>query len=269
MMKEFSFDDLLTSIKKRKSLSLAVLMVILVVAGVVALIIPQAQAIMDNREELAAEKKKLTQLREKLAQLDRIKYDPSYFESTEIVNLALQDHKPLLEFLASLDQVTRATEIEVTDLELNPGALGSESAKISSKNQKSGVDGLPVSFRISGSFEKASEFMELLEKIAPFTTINSFSVSEGRARSRVAQQPVENEEEDKVNIEMSCQSYFANVTANAQIGSPVPVLDIKDLEILEQLKEFQKIELPEQLDIQGGLEDLFGLPSIEEIYSSI
>ena len=270
MIKEFSFEDITRLIKKRPKFSLAVGLIIATFFLVTGSIFPQIKNIFDNKQTLEKETKSLSLLKQKLVQLDQVKYDPGYTKSAQIVSVAIPNTKPLLEFLASLDQVTRATGVELSGLELTPGELGSQSAGLSKKNQQAGVDSLPVKFKAMGNFDQVSQFMELLEKIAPFTTISEFSITEGAAKpsspNTNGDQAELDESKNKVSVNLSCQVYFANLSVKSVVNATIPTLTNQDNLVLEKLQEFTQIELPQQKSINGGLEDLFGLPKIEELY---
>ena len=267
MLKELSFDDLTNFIRRRRDLMLGIMILVLVLLGSLLVAVPQIKTFFTRREAFLKEEKTLSQLKEKLFQLEKIKYDPDYTQFSQIVNLALQDNKPLLELLASLDQVSRAASVELAGLELSPGDLATDSAK-SNKTKTEAADSLSVTFKITGSFQQVSQFMELLEKVAPFTTIDNFSISEGKARvSSTNASGSASETLDLVSVSLSCSTYFANVSVKTVFNSPIPTLSSSDLTVLEKLKEFQATQLPEQKNIEGGLEDLFGLPEIKDLYS--
>lgn len=268
MLKEFSFDDITRVIKRRPKLGMAVSLIILILVLLVGFIFPQSRNIFTNRQTLKKETKSLSQLKQKLIQLEQVKYDLDYTRSAQIVSAAIPKNKPLLEFLASLDQVSRATAVSLSGLELTPGELGSQSAGLSKKNQQAGVDSLPVKFKVTGNFDQVSQFMEILEKIAPFTTISEFSISEGARRSALpSTESDQTKSQSQVGVNISCQVYFANLSVKSAVTSAIPVLTNQDITVLEKLQEFTQIELPQQKNIDGGLEDLFGLPKIEELYS--
>lgn len=269
MLKELSFEDLTKFGHQRRSSVLVGMLAVLAVVGLWLLVLPMAKGAIESRNALLKEQQSLVQLKDKLLQLEKIKYDANYAQTSQQVNSALQDHKPLLELLASLDQVSRASSVTLSGLELNPGGLSTDSASFGKKNKKEAASSLDMAFKITGTFQQVSQFMELLEKVSPFTTIDSFSVTEGKAK--VSKESSESASIDGlpvelVSVSLSCKTYFASVTAKTMISSPVPVLSNEDLTILEKIKEFQSIKLPEQRDIDGGLEDLFGLPRIEEVY---
>lgn len=264
--------DVAFVLNKRKQFSLGLLLLFIIVLIIWLLIFPTANSILESKETLTKQEKSIASIENKLQALQKIIVNGQYLENKEQVNLALIDHKPLLELLAGLDQVARASEVTLANLELNPGGLSTDSAAVSKNMQKEGVDSLAVAFKIDGSFEQVTHFMELLEKIAPFTTIESFSVSEGKGKETTKDATAAaqaSESQDKVSVSLSCQTYFTNVTAKTALSTVIPVLSDQELSVLAKIKEFQATNLPEQKEITGGgLEDLFGLPKIDEIYSN-
>lgn len=237
-----------------------------VVAALIVLlgVVPQVQAIFGLRADIAQESPKLEKLRQKLVELEQIRFAPE-FAQVEVVNKALPSKKPLLELLGSLQAAASVTEVLVTDVELSPGDLATTSAQSdltsaatptpapATPGVKSAadVDRLVVSMQVSGHQNQVRDFMTTLEKLTPFTTITQLGVE------RV--QDDENPDADMVNAELTTETYFFTKSISATLEEQLPELTDTDRQVLSTISSFVANEVPTQNEvIGGGLLDLFG-----------
>lgn len=241
-------------------------MLISVVLGVVSFglvflaIIPQFQEFWTLKSELDKEIPRLTKLKQKLVELENIQFTPEFAQS-EIVNNALPSKKPLLELLSSLSSIAAESSVQIKDFDLNPGIIASDTAELQAyyakKLSKDGIDTLDISMNAVGSFENIQVFLINLEKISPFTTINTLSLNSSVRGDDF------NEQELNMLAKLTTKSHFFTQTVSAAIEAPLPILSFKEQNVLEELASFSSSDLPEQLEIKGGgLEDLFGVDPI-------
>jgi Tfp pilus assembly protein PilO len=223
---------------------------------IIFVMIPQVNEILSLRAQLQTERPKLERLEQKLADLDSIQFSPEFVQSN-LVNEALPSHKPLLELLTSLNTVALSTGVTVRDFQLSPGMIATEGAQPAPGARRTGaVDSLDLSMRLTGEFAKVQEFLLLVEKVTPFTTITKLTVGL-QGISQVT------DPDDLsallINADITTKTYFFTQSITATVEGPLPQLTPVDREVLEELSAFDLTLLPEQREITGGLQDLFGV----------
>lgn len=242
-------------------------MVISVIFGIVSIgllflaIIPQFKEFLSLKSEFDKEVPRLSKLKQKLVELENIQFTPEFAQS-EVVNNALPSKKPLLELLSSLSSIAAASSVKIEDFDLNPGIIASDTAELQAyyakELSKDGIDTLDVSMNAVGSFENIQVFLINLEKISPFTTINTLSLN-----SRVRGDDFNEQELDMI-AKLTTKSHFFTQTVSAAIEAPLPILNSKEQDVLKELASFSSSDLPVQLEIEGGgLKDLFGVDPID------
>lgn len=224
-------------------------------------LIPQIQEVISLNSTLAKERPKLDRLNQKLISLDEVQFTPE-FAQIDIVNSALPSKKPLLELLTSLQSISAANSIFINNLELSPGEIATESGSFNAgtnsnrtgKKSAGAVDSLTITMDIVGQQEQVREFLNLIEKITPFTTITQLSVELSRRNQG---------SEELLEASITTESYFFTKSLTATVESALPQLSQKDREVLTTLADFVENDLPEQTEITGGgLEDLFGVDAL-------
>lgn len=250
-----------TFLINRRSFAIAVALFAVCVALAFFAIIPQIQESLDLYSEMQDEKPKLERLQRKLVELDNIQFSPE-FAQKEIVDAALPSRKPLLELLTSLHTISELDSVEIDEFSLNPGIIATSEAEIVAEASKranaEGVDTIEIKMTVNGTFENVGNFLINLEKISPFTTITQLSLV-----SRASGDDF-NEQASDMQAKITTQSYFFTQSVEASVEAPLPTISTLEQNVLLELTEFSKFDLPEQLEITGGgLEDLFGVDPLE------
>lgn len=246
----------------RKSLAIAVSLAAFSVILVVFAIVPQFQEILKLNTELQKEKPRLEKLQQKLVELENVQFSPE-FSQKEIVDFALPSKKPLLELLTSLNTIAVDNKVSISEFSLNPGLIATSAAEMEalSKNKSisdDGVDELQVEMVINGSFADVGSFLIDLEKISPFTTVKQLALSSQKSGDDFGTQA------DDMQAKITSSSYFFVQSVSAAVEAPLPTLNQREQEVLQELTAFSQFDLPEQLEITGGgLEDLFGVAAYE------
>lgn len=258
-MPNSSSSSLLGQAKRRSLFTFSLLIFVTSILVVALIVYPQITHILETKDKIEQKQKQIAVLENKVKQIEQTLLQSDYLINNETVELALPSSKPLLEMLMSLDQVKRATEVEVFDIETQPGLLATASARVAVSKRQS-HDNMPLEFTLKATFDQVTEFMDLLEKISPFTTLTKFEIS-GGGSSRISATSEGSEEIIQVAVES--KTYFFNPSVNYSMTAPLPKLSQESSIVLAKLSEFTTIPLPEQFEITGGgLEDLFGIESI-------
>jgi Tfp pilus assembly protein PilO len=245
----------------RRKMAISILLGIVSVGLVLFSILPQFQSFLSLNSEFKKEVPKLQKLKQKLVELENIQFTPEFAQS-EIVTNALPSKKPLLELLTSLNTIAVASSVQIEDFDLNPGIIASNTAELQAeyktKVSKGGIDTLDVSMNAIGSFENIQTFLINLEKISPFTTINTLSLNSRKRGDDFDEQELD------MQATITTKSHFFTQTVSAAIEAPLPVINFEEQNVLKELSGFSSSDLPNQLEIKGGgLKDLFGVDPIE------
>lgn len=227
-------------------------------------IIPQSRQILSLRSELEKEQPRYAALQEKLKQLEAVEITAE-FQQRDLIENTLPSKKPLLELLEGLNTAALASGITVEEFNLTPGVIATTSATPPpTSTNRSGrspkavkpVQGLDVNFTIAGSFDQIQRFAEVVEQIAPFTTITSLELSNPK------QQPSSDGGVLFTAEIVTETSYFVGTIASTA-DTPLPVLTPADKQTLNRIEPFVASNLPEQNTIQqGGAQDLFKIDGL-------
>lgn len=239
----------------RKSLVMAVMLGLGALVLISAVVIPQAQQSYDLYNDLQKEKPKLEKLDQKLAEIESVQVSPE-FAQVQVVEEALPSRKPLLELMMSLNNVGQETGAVVTDFELSPGLVATDSTQLETR-QTGNYDELSLDLTIQGTFAQIQDFLLKVEEVAPFTTIVSMEI--GNQINTNAQQ-FEQQITDNPTFEaiLTTETYFFTQSINARIDSPLPKIAKRELDVLGYLSSFRPSSLEDQIEVQGGgLQDLF------------
>ncbi len=255
--KPFNIDMFVTN---RKHMIIAIVLGLVTTGLVLFAIIPQFQEFLSLRSELSKESPKLEKLKEKLVELQNIRFTPE-FAQAEIVESALPSKKPLLELLTSLNTIAVSNDIKIENFDLSPGIIATNTAELqidsTKKLSSDGVDTIEVSMDAIGAFGNVQQFLIDLEKISPFTTIATLSLNSVKNGDDF------DNEELGMRAALITESHFFTQTVIASLEAPLPTLNTSELNVLQELQSFSVSGLPEQLKVKnGGLEDLFGIDPI-------
>ncbi len=262
---------------QRRYLVMSVVAAVASVAIIFFAIIPQAQATWDLVNQQGQEQAKLKLLRDKANQLESMNNSP-LLGQIETVNLVLPSKKPLLELMASLGQTAQEAGVTVTNLELSPGKISSESAQVQAPLSKSktkakakkggsgptkkGVESLDIEIVVEGQLVQLNSFFKLLESRAPLSTLTSISL---RQKNQVGE---EIDQTDQFEAEVVISSSFFVQSVSSAVETALPSVTQTQQQILDDLASFVVSPVDVGTEIEGGgLNDLFGVtgPELEEL----
>ncbi|HYD34546.1 MAG TPA: hypothetical protein VD999_00605 [Vitreimonas sp.] len=227
-------------------------------------IIPQVQSSLAVWNVMSKEQNMVDQLNKKVTELQQISFSPSYAKADK-VNAILPSKKPLLELLTNLNGVIQDSGVVVTNIELSPGSIASESSGTSSapsavaRNRKKTstvareYDELDVLLTTEGSLAEINVFLESVEKITPASTVTSLSLSKPLRPGKSAAESV-------YEAELLITSFYFTKSVSAALEAPLPPLGAAEEKVLQEVDTFVFSEIQAPTVIQGGgLEDLFGV----------
>jgi hypothetical protein len=257
-------------LETRRFLLLAIGCGVLAVGILIFGVIPQVQAALELNDQRQAENKRLQLLAKKAEDLKSV--IPTLLTKATVVNQVLPSKKPLLELMGSLSSASREANVTVTQLDLSPGSISTESAaaakpvaKSSTKSKGRGpsnVGNLNVDIVVEGELGNLEQFFTTMENRAPLSTITSISLSRKSAASE------DITETDPFEAEVTISTAYFTQSVTSAVESALPSLNEKQELLLKDLEDFILPPESQQKEIEGGgLNDLFGItqPELEEL----
>lgn len=236
---------------------------LLAVVIVITAIIPQINQTYELYSEWQSEKPKLEKLRAKLADIDAVTVSPE-FAQVQLVDQTLPSKKPLLEVLTSLNSVTLQSGARVSDFEISPGIVATDAASLEEAQKlrsstQGPYDALTLELEIEGGFNQLEQFMYLVERVAPFTTISELELNTNSAQISEL-----DESFDTFTATLQTDTYYFTQPISVTVEQALPRISSEDQLVLSELASFTNNDVPAQLEIiGGGLEDLFGVEGLE------
>lgn len=224
---------------------------------VFVVMIPQIQDTISLFGKLNAETPKTEKLKQKLAALESIVNTAEYAQ-IDIVEDALPSKKPLLELLTSLYMVSTKTNVAIQQFKLSPGLVASDSTAQTAapKRNNNAYDSLELTIQLSGTFQQIQDFLLQVEKAAPFTTVTKMDIG-----GEIATGSDLTKENRVFKADLVTKTFFFTQAISVRVETPLPLLDVKEQNVLAALASFIPNTLSEQTTIQGGgQEDPFGVP---------
>lgn len=258
----------MATLNKLNSLNIALIMstrkslvtaVALVVTSVVLIIISvtQVSSFFATQDKLEATQKKVNQLNEKTQKLEQLKFTPEYAQA-ERMNEVLPSRKPLLELLNNLNAVANETGVSITEFQINPGEIATEAAKTASTAQKKKTgdyDQLDLELSILGDLNQVKEFMSLIERVSPLTTITSLTIDRKVAAA--------GQDSQQTRADLSLSTYYYTKPIAATLSAPLPAISPEERAIFQDILAFTPPQGESQTQIIGGDNtDLFGIDGL-------
>jgi hypothetical protein len=262
----FVWRSLLTT---RRYLSMAVGLLLLTLLTLLFGIWPQIQSVMTGWSTLQKQQQVVERLERKTAELEQVPLSQAYSKA-EQVSQTLPSGKQLLSLLSALNTVVTASQVRVTQIELSPGSIATESAqvaaptttsktkkKVASTKPKEEYDSIDIELTIEGSLPSINGFLDRIESTAPLMLVTDLSLSQRANKDAPAGQ---------FQATLVVSSYYFTKTVSAALEAPLPQLGSTETESLAALAKFAYPTRQSATSIQGGgLDDLFGVQLREAI----
>jgi Tfp pilus assembly protein PilO len=211
-----------------------------------------------SNTKLASEQQKIDQLNKKAQELEQLKFSPE-FAQADVINKVLPSHKPLLELLNNLNSVAGETAVSITEFEINPGEIATDSTQIAqqaaAKKQPTDYDRLDLKLTIIGELDQIRRFMDLIERVSPLTTITNLTVDRKVEGGQLT---------NTTRADLALSTYFYTKSIASTLSSPLPEISAQEREIFQAILSFTPAELENQTEIiSGDNEDLFGINGLD------
>ena len=256
MLNKISTLNLTLLMGARKNMAMAIAFALTAVI-LLGLTYSQITSALTTNKKLAAEQQKMAQLNKKAQELEQLKFSPE-FAQAEVINKVLPSHKPLLELLNNLNNVAGETAVSITEFEINPGEIASDSTQVaqkaSAKKSTADYDRLDLKLTIVGQLSQIRRFMDLIERVSPLTTITSLTVErkvEGGQLSNITR------------ADLALSTYYYTKSIASTLSSPLPEISAREREVFQAILAFTPAELEKQtIIISGNNQDLFGIDGL-------
>lgn len=229
--------------------------------GVVLLVLTYMQftGVSETRQKIEVTQKKINQLDGKINELRALKQTPEYAQAQKM-NDVLPSHKPLLELLNNLNSVANQTNVSITEFKINPGEIiaeGETEQNVSVKKRKTGdYDQLNLDLSILGQLDDVKEFMTLIERVSPITTITSLTID------RKATNIGNNQQQTRADLSLS--TYYYTKSVSSTLSSVLPKITQEERDIFQAILDFSPPEIENQTQIiSGNNTDLFGIEGLD------
>lgn len=241
----------------RKEMVLAVLFFVLSLMIVLIGIIKQISPIQKDLKTLKEKEAEVAKFLEKSEQLKQLAVDPNFNQSSDI-DKVLPSHKPLLEILSNLNSIANNSEVIIKNFSLNPGEIATDTTKVKKTTNNQKYDYLDLDFSVSGPLWKIQDFLNLIEKVTPISTITSISISRN----------IDDDKNAQAQADLVLRTFYFTQPIKTTITSPLPSIAAVDRKILNDVNELIPNDLEQQDSvIKGDRGNLFGLQnkSVEQL----
>jgi len=212
--------------------------------------IPEINTVVARWGELQTATDQKEQLSAKLDRLIALETSPD-LQKQKIVDRALPSRKPFFELLQSMSLVSQQTSVLIDRFEITPGLVATDSAgqTVSVPTTTNGAAALEVKYAISGSFAQINEYLQKIEAVTPFTTIVKLSI--GNEISNI-------DLTDTFRADVMSETYYFNQPLTTSELAALPKMSALSEEAIRAIESYNAVVIPEQTEIIGGQDNLFG-----------
>lgn len=256
MFPDLSQFNLQLFLATRKNI-VAALALALTTGVLIVLAFGQISGALDTQRTLATEQEKIRQLNTKAQELEQLKFSPEFAQAEEI-NRVLPSHKPLLELLNNLNAVAGESGVSITEFEVSPGEIASDSTQVAegrTVERSRDYDELDMELTIIGGLGQVKQFMELIERVSPLTTITNLTIDQ------IIQGPQQTPGlNDAARADLALSTYYYTKSISSTLSSPLPEISTAEQSVFQAILDFTPPQLEEQTTIiTGSNTDLFGI----------
>ncbi|MEA2056126.1 MAG: hypothetical protein U9O78_00190 [Patescibacteria group bacterium] len=266
-MKKNTDQNIKLFLLNRKFLVLTIALVWTSFALIFFVIKPQISQLVQNTEQIDENRSHLKNLQQKLVELKQIRLSAE-FEKKDTVDEVLPSHKPLLELLANLNQAAEVTKVSFTNFEISPGKVASPGAEIVPIDQtKTGYDSLELKLSVAGLETNVEEFLNIVEKIAPISTITELSIRRDKNNREETESEVSSSSSGPTvrvsSANMLLSTYYYTRTISTTLSKKLPAVGEEEIKVFDTIQKFRPSDFKPQTELKRSeLEDIFGVKGL-------
>lgn len=253
----------------RKQLIIAIILIWGTVGLGFFAIKPQVETIFSTNQKLDQEKDQYQRITRKLEELKQIEVSDQ-FQQKEQVDHVLPSHKPVLELLFNLNQAVQLSGVTATNLQISPGEIATPSAELEllesgtakksdapSTSKQRRYSNLALNLTVQGNSDAVDEFLELAERITPFTSIIELSIRGARGGD-------EERSTSSTEAEMTLHSYYYTQVITTDIDDSLPTVSDEELRAFNTIQQFVPSGFQQPTEVRNfNVEDLFEVPGFQ------
>lgn len=173
---DLTFPVLLAMARRRRYMTVSVISWVVILILSVAVVVPAVQQIVTKMESITEVEAKIAEQQAKVDGLERLN-SGEIDQANTVLEGALPREKPVLPLLYSLDRLATSAQVSVSNFQISPGLLGTESGKLDTSSTTNAISpsisALPLKMNVAGGFENLSKFFKSLDDVVPFIQVNS------------------------------------------------------------------------------------------------
>jgi Tfp pilus assembly protein PilO len=250
-------------INTRRDLLLAIALILGGVMMLAFAVKPQITALWESKDALSNQRQYFEKLTQKLNDLKQIKVSEE-FKKKDKVDEVLPSHKPVLELLTNLSQASSQNNINITELEIAPGEISTDSTEtttqVSKTNSNKNYSQLKLTMVAKGKRDDVDAFMEIAERIAPFTSIVELELKETRNRSEVQTESGS----ESTQADITFETYYYTGSIKTKVDTQLPSVGDAEMRVFDTIQQFRPTGFKPPSEIKStDIEDLFGIEGFE------
>ena len=124
------------------------------------------------------------------------------------------------------------------------------------KKQSAEYDQLNLELSILGELNQVKEFMNLIERVSPLTTITSLTIDRKTTSFTT-------EDQQLTRADLFLNTYYYTKPISSTLSSALPDITVEEKDIFQEILDFTPPEVESQTQIIGGNNtDLFGIDGL-------
>lgn len=218
--------------KRYRFLLFPVLVIVAMVVGTLFVLIPQAQALLTNYNEVQSLTKKNADLSAKRQVLESVN-KPKLLGDIALATETLPDDKDLSSLLLTIENVAQRSQLDLDTISLTPGALSTPSAAVKSTApvgevlKRRGSQALRVSASVRGTTDALKSFLGVMTRSRRLFDIESIDIT------------YQVEETDSIRANVVLLAYYLPaITSIGGVDAPIAPITPMDQTTLTQLSTF-------------------------------
>lgn len=221
---------------------------------------PQFNQIWEIKTKIENQRASLKQLQRKVQELEQLKLSTE-FQQKDKVDEVFPSHKPLLELLANLSQAAKSSQVLINSFEISPGQVASTGAELIIPKNSAAYQALELDLTVRGSEKNVDDFLDLVEKISPITTITELVISHAQpVVSKTATSSATSNQTVIATARMTLETYYYTQSVKTTLAAKLPSVGEKEIAAFNTIQKFLPSDFTPVNQIQpSDLNDIFGV----------
>jgi Tfp pilus assembly protein PilO len=229
---ELTFPVLLATARRRRYMTVSVISWVIIAILAIAVVVPAVQQIVTQMQSINEVEMKIAQQQTKVDGLEKLN-GAEIDQANTVLEGALPREKPVLPLLYSLDRLAVGAQVSVSNFQISPGLLGTESGKLDTgtvgNSISPNISALPLKMNVAGGFENLSAFFKSLDNVVPFIQVNSIKFQSADTDKK----PATASAQYRADVDLS--SLYLKQSPSGELTGNVAPLNEGDKALLDKL----------------------------------